>query len=170
MVDLKREAVSLISDFLNKIKVKDVMVKNVVTIFEDDELSLAEEKFVEHHINYLIVIDHDKKLVGLLSRKYLYKTLAPRKIISEEMDYDPKIIIDGDSFYEKASLDSYILCNIMYQTPTYLRPEVSLKTALITMAEKTVSCIPIIDNNKKPCGVLSHQEIVGYVGRLLSLK
>ena len=170
MAELKRDAILLMTSFLDQIKIKDVMIKNVVKIYEDDELSIAEQKFVENHINYLVVIDHDKKIVGLLSRKYLYKTLAPRKIVSEEMDYDPQIIIDGDSFYEKATLDNFILRNIMNKNPSCLKPEDSLKTALLMMAEKKVSCIPVIDANKKPVGVLSHQEIVGYVGRLLNLK
>ena len=164
-----REEIAVFTKFFNMTPIKEVMVKNVVTVFEDDELSVAQEKFVENHLYYLVVVDHHNKLVGLLSRKYIYKALSPRKIISEEMDYDPQLIIEGDSFYEKQSLDSYILRNIMNRNPFSLKPEDTLKTALLNMAKRNLSCIPIVDGKNEPRGVLSHQEIVGYAANFLKL-
>ena len=164
-----REEINSFSRFFGNIPVKEVMIRKFVTVFEDDELSIAQQRFVENNIYYLVVISHEKKLVGVLSRKYLYKTLAPRKIVSEEMDYDPDLIIEGDSFYEKETLDSYILRNIMNRKPFALGPEDTLKTALLNMAKRNLSFIPIVDQKKEPCGILSHQEIIGYAVNLLKL-
>ena len=158
-----------VRNLLEKTIIKDIMMTPVVTIFEDDELSLAQVRFVNNHINHLVVVDHDKKLVGILSHKYLYRTQAPRRIISEEMDYDPDILFEGgDSFYSKESLDSYILRNIMNKTPQSLRPEDSIAKGVLIMAHKNVSCIPIVDQNRRPCGILSHQEIVTFLAKTLS--
>jgi CBS domain-containing protein len=161
------EAKETVDKLFDRVKIKDVMAKDVITVYEDDELSIAQQKFVENNIIYLVVINHEGKLVGLLSRKYLYKTLSPRKIVQEEMDYDPEIILEGDSFYEKESLDSYILYNIMSKHPFSLKPEDSLKIAIKAMADKKIGCIPIVDAKNHPCGVLSHQEIVYFISNLL---
>ena len=92
-MDLKKQ--------LQETKVSQIMKKNVVTVFEDDDLSEAEEKFVFHKVSHLMVVDHNHKFLGLISPKYIYKTQSPRKIIKEEMDYDKNILIDGDTFYEE---------------------------------------------------------------------
>ncbi len=152
-----------------KTKIKDVMTTPVVTIHENDEVSEAQMKFVNNHISHLIVVNTENKLVGIISQKYLYKTQSPRKIISEEMDYDPDILFDGDnSFYSKDTLDRFILHSIMSKDPFSLSPEDSLAKGILSMAQKKISCIPIVDQNRRPQGVLSHQEIVIFAAKLLS--
>lgn len=167
MDSINKAEVDLLNQLLNKVKMKDIMAKNVVTIYEDDELSIAQKKFVDNNIIYLVVINHDGKLVGLLSRKYVYKTLSPRKVIKEEMDYDPEIIIEGDSFYEKQSLDSYILYNIMSKHPFSLKQEDTLKIAMTSMADRKITCIPIVDANHRPCGILTNQEVANFLASLI---
>ena len=168
-MQFSREEINSFSRFFGKTPIKEVMMKKFVVVFEDDELSIAQQRLVENNIYYLVVISHEKKLVGILSRKYLYKTLAPRKIVSEEMDYDPGLIIEGDSFYEKATLDSYILRNIMNRKPFSLRPQDTLKTALLNMDKRNLSFIPVVNHKNEPCGVLSHHEIIGYAADFLKL-
>ena len=61
-------------DLLKKMRIKDVMTAPVLTIFEEEPLSQAIEKFVVHGKSYLCVIDNNGRLAGLMSQKYLYKT------------------------------------------------------------------------------------------------
>ena len=151
----------------NKIKIEEVMKTPPVTIYEMEDLSVAEQKFVEHSISHLIVINKEGKLRGLVSPKYLYKTHAPKKCVKGEI-LQPRTIVDGDSFYHKDALDKYFLVNVMFATPFTLGPEDSFGNAILTMAKRNISCIPIIDKSNTLLGVLTNQEIVNYITNVLT--
>jgi acetoin utilization protein AcuB len=154
--------------YLQETKVTEIMKKNVVTIFEYDDMSDAEEKFIHNKISHLIVVDHDNKFLGLVSQKYIYKTQSPRKIIKEEMDYDKNIVIDGDTFYEKDTLNKYILRTVMHKAPVVLTPDASIMEALMQIEKKMISCIPIVDKDRKVVGVLTDRDLVSLFSRLIN--
>jgi CBS-domain-containing membrane protein len=150
-------------DILGSTQIKNIMNKQPATVLVDDELSQAHEKFSAEHVTHLVVIDSARQVVGLLSQKYLYKARSPRKIVSEEMEFRPDLLRDGgDSFYTKDMLDSYYLSKIMQKSPFTLAPEASLAEALLHMANKNLSCIPIVDAQKKILGVLTQREIIKF--------
>ena len=157
---------SLLKSIFEGMKIKEIMTTPVVTVKEDDELSLAQMKFVNNHINHLVVVNSDNQVVGLLSHKYLYRTQSPRKVVSEEMDYDPDILMEGgDSFYSKETLDRFILRTIMNKEPITLGPQDSVARAISIMASRHLSCIPVVDQTRRPIGVLTNQEIVTYLAK-----
>ena len=162
-----------IKSFLSKIKINEVMTSPVVTIFEDEELSEAEEKFVIHKIFYLPVLSREHRLVGLISHKYLYKTQSPRKFIDPNLKFDPEIIFDpdilveGDSYYSKETLDSYILRSIMNKNPSTLKEDDTVANALLTLGDRNVGCIVIVGDSRKVVGLVTHREIVNLFTRIL---
>src|SRR6185295_10712399 len=112
---------------LKQTKIKQFMSRQVVTINADDEFSEVQVKFTNDHVTHVVVIDSDRKVVGLISQKYLYRTQSPRKVINEEMEYRADLLKDGDdTFYTKEMLDSYILSHIMQKKPLCLSPEDTL--------------------------------------------
>jgi CBS domain-containing protein len=153
--------------FFNTVKLKDAMRSPVVTIHEDEDLSVAQIRFLNHHISHLLVVDRKNSLVGIISQKYLYKTHSPRRILNEEMRYSSNVIVDGDSFYEKQALDGYILRSVMNKNPFTMGPEESLGLAILAMEEKNLGCIPITDKENQILGVLTTQEVVHYIAKLI---
>jgi len=151
-----------IANIYTKILCSEVMNKNFVTINEDDEFSLAEEKFVVHGIYYLIVL-RGRELAGLISHKYLYKTQSPRKILGDGIDYNPNIVIDGDAFYDKETLDSYILEHIMLKDPFTLGPDNTLADVVQAMSKRKIGCIPIIDKKRKVLGIITEKDLIKYI-------
>jgi CBS domain-containing protein len=51
----------------NRTRVEEVMTPDVVYCFEDDDLRDAARKMEEHQLRRLIVLNRDKRLVGILS-------------------------------------------------------------------------------------------------------
>jgi CBS domain-containing protein len=47
--------------------VREVMTRNIVTCFEDDDVQHAAELMEQHQIRRLAVLNHDKRLVGIVS-------------------------------------------------------------------------------------------------------
>ncbi len=151
-----------------KVTLREVMDTHVVTVGIDQSVSEAQLQFIRHGVTHLIVVDKGNKLAGLLTPKYLYKTQSPRKIVGEEVAMDANtILIDGESFYDKETLDSYSLRKIIMKDPFSLFVDESLARAIAVMAHKRLSCIPIIDADKKVCGIVTDLIIVQFIARIL---
>ena len=157
-----------IHSILEKIKIKSVMNTDVVKIREYEELSKAEELFLSHGIYYLPVVNQYNQLVGLLSQKYLYKTHSPRKINKDQLVHGPDIIVDGNTFYWKETLDGFLLRNVMLQHPFTLSPEDSIFTAIMEMAKRKIGCIIVIKEDKKICGIVTESDFIRLAAQILN--
>ncbi|MCA9398956.1 MAG: CBS domain-containing protein, partial [Candidatus Omnitrophica bacterium] len=111
------------------------------------------------------VVESNKKLVGLLTQKYLYKMRSPRRIIGEEFEEKMDTIVDGHSYYYKDMLDSYILKNIMYQTPAKALKKDSLSSVIKNMAKSNVGCVTVVDEKDVVCGILTEKDIINYLAK-----
>ena len=60
---------------LSKIKVGDVMTKEVITVSVDDPVEMAARKMSDNDISILPVVDNNGKLVGVVSRSDLFRFL-----------------------------------------------------------------------------------------------
>ena len=60
---------------LSKIKVGDVMTKEVITVSVDDPVEMAARKMSDNDISILPVVDNNGKLVGVVSRSVLFRLL-----------------------------------------------------------------------------------------------
>ena len=157
-------------DLFNRLRIKDVMVKPVYTIFDEEDLLAAHEKFVAHSVSYLCVLDHSERLVGLISRKYLYKTKSPMKISDGQNIYDKNIVIDGDSYFDRDMLSGFHIRSIMHQNPPTIGPEALVSEAIISMAKKRIGCIPVVNNDRKVLGIMTNQDIVNITADILQQK
>jgi CBS domain-containing protein len=157
-----------IEDLFSHVKTKMIMRTPVTTVYETDNFSKAQVKFINDAVSHIMVLNKNDQLVGLLSQKYLYKAHSPRKIISPDLQYDPTMIMDGDSFYTKEALDSYILSHVMKKDPFVMGPEDSVVDVVINMKRKNIACIPIVDHNYSVLGVITDREIVKFFGDLLA--
>ena len=60
---------------LSKIKVGDVMTKEVITVSVDDPVEMAARKMSDNDISILPVVDNNGKLVGVVSSSDLFRLL-----------------------------------------------------------------------------------------------
>lgn len=58
---------------LSKLKIKDIMTKNVITISENTPIEEAAKVMVEHDISGLPVVDDLGKLVGIITQTDIFK-------------------------------------------------------------------------------------------------
>ena len=66
---------------IKKLLVKDIMNTDPLYVAGDEPIEKAVESFAEHHkVNPLIVVDKNKKVIGVLSRHDLIKILAMKEL------------------------------------------------------------------------------------------
>ncbi len=73
---LRTEDFKALGVFAGRVKVKDVMSREVVTLAPDDDLFRAADVVTSHKIKSVPVIDDEGRVAGILYRSTLYRTIA----------------------------------------------------------------------------------------------
>lgn len=162
-------AVKVLKEILHKIEIADVMSKSIIVIEEGEDFSQVEEIFVSKKIRHLPVVNSQKEIVGLISQRDLYKCIAPRRAPDGNVVFQPGVIMDGDGYYKKESLDRYILRNVMKKDPRVLTAEQTLGDAIHLMVTEKSGCVPIVDQAQHVIGLLTRFDILRLAARALEV-
>jgi CBS domain-containing protein len=165
---VEHQAKKEIRDMLRDIKVSKIMTTRVFSIRADANLSQAATLFSDQALTHLPVVDTNNKVVGLLSHMYLYKTQAPRRFVEGEVTAAPDMVIDGDSFYLKETLDRHYLKNIMKKDPLTVNLNESLAVVVHIMANRRIGCIPVVDDLKNLVGIITNQDVINFLAMMLT--
>jgi acetoin utilization protein AcuB len=133
-------------------KISKLMSKNVVVVKMDDPLSKVKDIFDEAEFHHLLVVD-DERLFGVISDRDLLKSLSPK---IGDVTATAK---DLASLNKKAH-------QIMTRKPISLDENATVKDAIKIFNEHKISCIPIINNEEKPVGILSWRDIMQELGNM----
>ena len=126
--------------------IENIMSKTVVTVEMDDSLKVVKDIFDNTRFHHLLVVETGK-LFGVISDRDLLKSLSPNiGTISETLK-------DTAALNKKAH-------QIMTRKPVTLSPKASLYEAIDIFNHQSFSCIPIIDDEHKPIGILSWRDIL----------
>ena len=137
--------------------IKEIMVKNIITMQINEPFSRVEEKLRKNRIRHLPVVDHKNCLVGIVTQRDLYHAMAPRE--TESGDY-----------YDKMQLDSLILEHHMTKDPLSLKPENTLAEVIDIMATRKFGCIPIVNDGKELVGIVTQIDVLKFIAKWLSIR
>ena len=140
-----------IKQFLLDTKVREVMASPVITVKETDDFALVQEKIALYDVRHLPVLDETGSVVGLISQRDLYQIHSPRRLE------------DGSWYYDKEALNQFILKNVMHPKPFTLKSSNSLNEAIEATVRFKYGCIPIVDDYKKPCGILTRDTMLKFL-------
>jgi CBS domain-containing protein len=140
--------------FLRQTKIKDIMTTKIISIRIDAPFSEVPKKMNDHGIRHLPVVDGGNKLMGLMTQRDLYKVHSPRKLE------------DGNWYYDEEALNAFILKNVMLKEPKTMTPEDCIGEALVAMIWGKFGCIPIIEKDRRLCGILTRADILKLAARI----
>ena len=126
------------------------MTKPVITVSTEDAFHVVWEKMDVYDIRHLPVVNHLGCLVGLITERNLYKIHSPRKLE------------DGSWYYDSDLLDGFILTKVMVQAPFTLSPDNTLLDVMKAMTQFKYGCIPIVDKNLIPQGIITRNNIIKF--------
>jgi len=119
----------------------------LVTLTLDNTLRDAKKLFDTHKIHHLVVIDDDKKLIGLLTDRELYKQLSPTIDSVKETREDVKIL--GKQVHL-----------VMTRHPVSCLPTTSLGEMAVLFHDNHISALPIVDKEQKVLGIITWRDIL----------
>lgn len=132
-------------------KVSQIMSKNVVSVAMDDPLSRVKELFEETKFHHLLVVENGK-LFGVISDRDLLKSISPN------VDTVAATSKDLATLNKKAH-------QVLTRNPITLGENASVRDAIGIFNEHSISCIPIINEQDRPVGVLSWRDIMRELGK-----
>lgn len=131
-------------------KVEEIMNDNVICIDLDERLFVVRELFVKQKFHHLMVINSKKELVAVISeRDYLKATNSNLELpAANEKDF--------------AMLNKRVH-QIVSKKLVSIKQFTSFKKAIKIFHDTGVSCLPVVNSDNKPVGVLSWRDIVGWL-------
>ena len=125
------------SSIFSRLRVKDAMRLNAVTLSTDDTLSLAIRTLIKHKIDALLILDHDGLPAGVATKTELM-----------------------GAYYATLPLSTK-LGDIMASPVIHCSENDSIETALVTMQQQSIHRVYVSKESTETMGVLSYPDIVG---------
>ena len=125
------------------LKVRDIMIKNVVTARENTTLERAIEMLYRKHIGSVVVSDKDEKCRGIFTERDAIRTVAQKIPLTTPLK------------------------KVMTRKVITIREGATLSEAMGAMASQGVRHLPVIDRQGKLVGLLS---IRGFLDELFGVK
>jgi acetoin utilization protein AcuB len=126
---------------------RDIMTTRVVTVEMDDRLDVVKQIFDTLNFHHLLVVDDSKKLSGIVSDRDLLKALSPY------------IGSAAENARDIATLSKRVH-QIMSRKLITLHPQADVAESVQLFLTHRISCIPIVDAQFKPVGIVSWRDVL----------
>lgn len=136
-------------------RLTDVMVTQVITVNLHDTVAVVEEKMRVNRIRHIPVLDDNQRLVGMVTYRDLLSFAHPKR--TEE-----------GWVFDRSEMNQFILKHIMTKEPVTLKPSDTVARAVEIMATEKYGCIPVVDDNKQLCGIVTQIDILKWLGKKIS--
>jgi len=126
--------------------ISKIMKSQVVAVDMDHTIRRVNELFASNEFHHLLVLE-DNKLVGIISDRDLFKSLSPRIGTPAETLQDTALL------NKKAH-------QIMTRNPIVINQKAAVQDAIEIFNQNKISCIPVVNDEHIPVGILSWRDIM----------
>lgn len=143
------------SRIIAKIRVQDVMNKEVVAIRKFEDIHNAAKILSDNNISGIPVVDRENSVIGMISEADVLSTLSSKR---EHTFKDIIRHLFGEPLPEKKMGD--LVGDIMTTPAVIIGPNVDISEAAKLMDEKRIRRLPVVDDSNKLIGIISRRDIV----------
>ena len=131
------------------LKVSEVMTANPVCVGLDDPLKRVKSLFDVHRFHHLLVTD-EGKLTGVISDRDVLRWISPH--------------IDSNrvTVNDRSTLDIPVH-RVVTRHPITIGPEEAALSAVSIFNQHRISCIPVVDAQGQPLGIVSWRDILRHL-------
>ena len=142
-----------------QILVRDVMTKNVIKIREDADFNEVATLLSEHRISGLPVVDGQDRVMGMITEA---DVLAMAGMKKGHVFKDIITHILGEPL--SGQKESKRLRDVMTSPAITTGPESDIREIALTLDEKRIKRLPVVDEQGRLIGVISRADIVRAIG------
>jgi len=136
---------------LGKLKVGDIMSREVQTVDRNDQIGVADKRMSEQRIRHLPVLETDGSVCGVVSQRDLF-----RGALLRTLGYGSR----AEETLMKQVVVKEAMSGALYTTT----PETPIASAARTMLEKKIGCLPVVENGKL-VGIVTEADFVRLVAK-----
>ena len=153
---------------MSKLKVRDLMTTQVVTLKPEDTVKKAVIKFALDNISGAPVVDNRNHLMGILSENdVLGMILQYQDKLAEEKSEDVMLNYPMDSGMEESGkvrsisdeISNMLVSDIMTRTVLTTTPDTTIMEVLKAMIEMKVNRLPVVEKGVV-VGIISRGDII----------
>lgn len=131
-------------------RIEKIMTSRVVTVGFDDTLATVKEIFDAVKFHHLLVVE-EGELQGVVSDRDLLRAMSP--FIGSVVETQRDVGTLGKRVHQ-----------IMSRKPITLPPDAHIKEAIKLFLAHEISCIPVVDGNFRPIGIVSWRDVLRTLG------
>ncbi|MDP4534866.1 CBS domain-containing protein [Alkalimonas collagenimarina] len=131
--------------------ITQLMSRNPVSVEPDDSLLVVKEIFDQVKFHHILVVENNV-LLGVISDRDLFKALSPNLGTAAETTKD------------LATLKKRVH-QVMHRKPVTLPVTAEVMDAVRVFNQDNVSCIPVVDQQQRPLGIVSWRDIMRALGK-----
>ncbi len=132
----------------NYLRVEQYMSTDLITVNEDELIDLVASVMDWQHLRHVPVEDNEQRLVGLVTRRTMMRTLASGKFREDE---------------------PVPVSSIMLEDVITVTPETRSLEAIKLMAEEQISCLPVVQDDRL-VGIVTERDFMDIARDLLEEK
>ncbi len=133
--------------------VADIMTREVITLFEEENLELLLEGMERYGLRHLPVVD-DGKLVGLVTHRDLLRAAVSH-------------LEPGAAEREAAYEGRHFVADLMTRDVQTVRPDTSIAEAARLLREHKFGCLPVTEEDGTLVGIVTEADFVSLAASLL---
>ena len=153
---------------MSKLKVRDLMTTQLVTLQPTDTVKKAAIKFAVDNISGAPVVDNRNHLLGILSENDILNTILTYQIALDDENHDSVILTysmdsptETDDILKKVSeeISNLEVSAIMTRTVLTTTPDTTIMEVLRAMIEMKVNRVPVVEKGVV-IGIISRGDII----------
>jgi acetoin utilization protein AcuB len=138
-----------------KLKVSDVMTRDVTTVFEESNLQQVLSILGPYRFRHLPVVD-GTRVVGILSQRDLLQ------VTSQGLDKTP-----AAKLREARVLEQTFVRDVMNGKVVTIQPDAPLAVAAQSMLENRVGALPVVDEQDQLLGIVTESDLLRHLAHTL---
>jgi CBS domain-containing membrane protein len=143
-----------------RIFVRDVMTQNVIKVREDADINEVATLLSENRISGLPVVDSQDRVIGMITEADVLAMVGMKK---EHSFKDVIRHLLGEPL--SGPKRSKRLRDVMTKPAITAGPEADIREIALTLDEKRIKRLPVVDEQGKLIGVISRADIVRAIGK-----
>jgi len=140
------------------IKIKDVMVEQVIAVGERATLEEITKLLVKHNISGVPVVSAEDKLLGVVSEKDLFRTIYPdfQDIITDVRLW----LLSGEKLHANMERKKNVLARkMMTRRVLSVKPDDSILRCGSLMLLNDIHRFPVLDGQGRVVGIVTRRDI-----------
>lgn len=128
-------------------KISERMTTDLITVSMDNTLGDIRNLFHENHCHHILVVSDSHKLLGVISDRDVLRNICPDTDSSLANNHSIRTLV------KKAH-------QIMTRDVVTANPDDDLEKAAEIMLDKSLNCLPIVDQEDIACGIITRTDLL----------